>query len=483
MNPDLGIPSPRPASAASAASAESALVVALFGGSVANDVARAFQSALYSHFSRALELDADVSPLVFVNLAHGVYRQPLQALAFANMLANGTRFDIVVSLDGFNEVAHSVMMRDRSGAFFLYPDRWFSVVGMTADERRAAGRILALRDEQEYLMIGGGGGIYGSATFGLLRRFRLGRIEHLIVRRHRELARAGKAHHALEKHGPRKTYTADELRETAVDAWYRGALLLASLAKRHGAEYYSFLQPNQYVPGAKPLTDEELARAFTPGGIWAQEVRQGYPRLAERGRRLRKRGVEFFDLSWIFADNSETLYVDECCHLNRRGNELLADHMLRRILGQANPVDETIHAAEENENYLKPYRLVRERIEAGDFGAPVARSIWDVYRKGVVVAYWKRPCTVADTVAPFFLHFTRSGGDIEAGGFEFAYRGAILDGDVCVAIARSVEYGIVHMRTGQNQDGRNTWSVELDVAGLDMPPPRLALDPPTAIRH
>ena len=450
-NHDLYIPPARP----EPAGAE--LAVALLGGSVAQEVAHEFRSALLSH---AAELDAGIaSPLVFINLAHSTYRQPQQSFAFANMLANGMRFDIVVSLDGLNEIAQSEQILARSGAFPLYPDRWPSTVGMTAAERMAAGRILALRDEQEYLRERSGG-IYRSATFGLLRRFRLDRIEHLIVYRHRELARAGKASHDLEKHGPRKVYTANGLRETTADAWYRGALLLADLAKRHGAEYYSFLQPNQYVPGAKPLTDEELAGAFAPSGEWARAVRQGYPLLAERGRRLRQRGVEFFDLSWIFADSRETLYVDDCCHLNRRGNELLASHMLRRILGEADPVERAIHAAGQNESYLKPYRRMRERIEAGDFGAPAARSIFDIYRKGTMLVYWKQPCTVADTGGPFFLHFTPSdGGDMGSRDF----RASILDGDACMAISQLPDGGILHLRTGQYRNDREVWSVELDI--------------------
>ena len=340
---------------------EGALVVALLGASVAHDVAHDFRSALSYHTS---DLDTGVSPLVFVDLAHGGNRQPLQALAFANMLASGMRFDVVVVLDGLNEIVQPQEMLDQGVAFPVYPKSWAFVAGMTVDERIAAGRILALRDEQEYLREREGG-IYGSVAFDLLRRFRLDRTGHLIVRRHRELARAGTAHHNLEKHGSRRTYTAEELREIAADTWYRGALLLARLAKRHGAEYYHFLQPNQYVPGAKPLTDEERAKAFAPDGKRAEVVRQDYPLLAERGRRLRERGVEFFDLSRIFADNHETLYRDICCHLNQRGNELLAGHMLRRILGQAVPVDGANHATN---------RTVPRRLQCGDRHQRVAGS-------------------------------------------------------------------------------------------------------------
>jgi lysophospholipase L1-like esterase len=42
------------------------------------------------------------------------------------------------------------------------------------------------------------------------------------------------------------------------------------------------------------------------------------------GQRLRERGVRFYDLAQIFADTTAPLYVDDCCHLNRRGYSVIA---------------------------------------------------------------------------------------------------------------------------------------------------------------
>ena len=442
---------------------ECGLVVGLLGGSIASAAFREFELAL---LRRAVSLGSSVSPIV-VNLAHHRYRQPRQAQAFVNKLAGSTgsrRFHIVVSLDGFNEVKEPLDVLHISGSGgSLFPKEWPFMIAMTAEQRLAAGRILALRDEQEALLAGGG--MRGSATFGLLRRWRLDRIERLVVRQHHDLFEAGNVPHDLEKHGPRRTSAADELRRAAAESWYRGALLLDRLATRQGAEYYHFLQPNQYVPGAKPLTDRELRKAFWANSRAAKGVRSGYPLLAEYGRRLRERGVEFFDLSRIYADVYETLYTDPCCHLNRRGNELLAAAMLRRII-EATDADGAIHADWENESCL-PYRAAVAGIEAGEFGEPAARSVFDVYRKERTLVYLKRHCTVDDITDWFFLHFTRSEGSFGGDQFPFLRHGLILDGDTCVAIVRLGNDGIVHMRTGQLRSGRDTWSVEPDVAGLE----------------
>ena len=297
---------------------ECALVVGLLGGSVAQDVSSSFRLALLRHVE---SLGSRVWP-IWIDMAHDSYRQPQQVQALVDKLAGGTRFDVVVSVDGFNEAVNP---------FSFFPREWPYIVGMTTEQQIVARRILALRDEQGSAR---GWMDFGGQTFGLLRRLRLDRIERLVVRHHMDLFTAGKTHYSLEKHGPMSMHT-DGRSRAAIEKWYRGARLLASLAMRHGAEYYHFLQPNQYFPDTKPLTEEELVKAFKQRSSWRQHAHRAYPLLTEYGHRLREQGVEFSDLSGIYAHNRETLYIDDCCHLNDRGNELLADAMLRRIIEAA----------------------------------------------------------------------------------------------------------------------------------------------------
>jgi hypothetical protein len=47
------------------------------------------------------------------------------------------------------------------------------------------------------------------------------------------------------------------------------------------------------------------------------------------GTSLRRAGVWFEDLTGLFAGNGEEIYKDDCCHMNKEGNILLA----RAIVG------------------------------------------------------------------------------------------------------------------------------------------------------
>jgi hypothetical protein len=95
------------------------------------------------------------------------------------------------------------------------------------------------------------------------------------------------------------------------------------LAEGHGARYYHFLQPNQYVPGSKVLSAEERQMAYTEGHPYGNFVVRGWDHLRKEGEDLRRQGVAFHDLTEIFAGVEETVYSDDCCHLNDRGNLLV----------------------------------------------------------------------------------------------------------------------------------------------------------------
>ena len=49
--------------------------------------------------------------------------------------------------------------------------------------------------------------------------------------------------------------------------------------------------------------------------------------------RLRFTGDDFHDASAIFDAVAEPIYVDDCCHYNQRGYEMLAEFVAQRVGG------------------------------------------------------------------------------------------------------------------------------------------------------
>lgn len=75
-----------------------------------------------------------------------------------------------------------------------------------------------------------------------------------------------------------------------------------------------------------------------PDQPWGRHARVGYRFLRAEGRALRESGVAFYDLTGIFRDRHETVYADDCCHLNGLGNRILSAHLARILERELGPV-------------------------------------------------------------------------------------------------------------------------------------------------
>ena len=339
-----------------------------------------------------------------------------------------------------------------------FPPSWHKRVGLTTAGGLRAGRLRILRQEQARLTAAGETSpLRRSALFGLANRWRRESTARQIIQLNHELAE-GEAAYSLEKHGPRSRWEREaELLPAAARVWYRGSAALARLAELGGADYYHFLQPSQYAPDAKPLSPEELQYAYKPEGYFGAFIPQGYPLLREWGRDLQRQGVNYFDLTGIFADHRETLYIDECCHLNDRGKELLAAAMVRRMEpalrrlsreSRAAPVS-ALNAARRP---TKPDTL----LVSGDFQVYISGD-------GKQLRYARENCAAVDMVARFFLHLTprdlaalpphRRDHGYDNRDFSFAEVGGRRWRGQCLAYIPLPDYPIAYLRTGQYVPG------------------------------
>ena len=440
---------------------EDTVVVGLLGGSVAQEAAPFLQAALERWFAAN---QPSRQPIVS-ELAGPGARQPQQTLIVAYTLLLGGEFDLIVNLDGFNEM--TAVAREE-GKISFFPPHWGQQVALTNEEILLAGHIALLRREQARRAAARETSILRwSALFGLANRWQQERNAAEIIRRNQQLATVA-AGYSLEKHGPgnwRKR--AEGLRPAAARFWYRSSLMLARLAALGGADYYHFLQPNQYVPAAKPLSPEERETAYVPRGYYKSVVERGYPLLREFNRDLQNQGVNYFDLTGIFAAHSETLYRDKCCHLNARGNELLAAAMVQRM--------EPALVRRGGENPAGPVSALAAARRPGETGPPAAPDFQvSLTADGKELRYVREDCAPADADPWFFLHLIPQDGaalprqdrekDFANRDFDFWAAGGRVARQRCVAQIRLPDYPIAALRTGQHiPDQGPLWSVELIV--------------------
>lgn len=312
------------------------LRVAIFGGSVAQVLGLGGREGL----ARGLAAGGVVPPggIHVASRALGGWKQPQQLMALAWLLAHGERYDAVVVVDGFNDLVLPVV--DNAPAVNpFYPRGWrLRVRGLSdADLEERVGEVSFLRRRRaERAAAFAAGPWRRSATASLVWRALDRRAAAAVARAEAAVgAWRSPGRRPFSLRGPDTAWADDEdLHRQLAAFWARTARQMHDLATARGIAYVHFLQPNQYVPGSKPLSFEERRTAFDPEHPYGEVVVAGWRHLRAAGEELRRTGVDFHDLTGLFAERRETLYVDDCCHLNPRGNDLLGEAVGRALAAQ-----------------------------------------------------------------------------------------------------------------------------------------------------
>ncbi len=258
------------------------------------------------------------------------YKQPQQLLAVNYLLSLGARIDLLINIDGFNEITLPFNDNYPNGVFVFYPTMWKDLTAGLGDaRRRTLFGELTLADGVRTTLAGWFSSavldwsMIANLTWVLTDNALSGKTRQLLD----ELERSPGTLSTFQK-GPPNEGTSDELRERLAENWAVSSRLLGDLAKGGRFAYVHVLQPNQYVPGSKPLSEreKEIAISTTPGV--AETTARGYELLAGRIPELRRAGVDFLDATKVFQNVREDLYFDTCCHFNKQGNDILLDAVM-----------------------------------------------------------------------------------------------------------------------------------------------------------
>lgn len=317
------------------------VVVGIFGGSVARGIAIRGRETIRQAI---LDVHPDLQDsLRIVNFAISGYKQPQQLYFLSELFLLGVPIDIVVNIDGFNEIAIGGTDASR-GNHPLYPERnrWLTTlriaggslsarqIELTAEIIRLRRRIADNRSTLENLPV--------------LRRSALAQTvwgTSVLARERKAIALEENLRVESEAENDQTVFTLPDpclnqeegCRQLIADLWRSSSEQMRAVAENSGASYLHFLQPNQYVADSKPLSDEELDIAWAPQRPWSRAATSGYSFLQSAGRGLVADGVDFHDLSLIFQNHQETIYRDVCCHYNQRGYEILGRE-IGRVVGQ-----------------------------------------------------------------------------------------------------------------------------------------------------
>ncbi len=320
---------------------ENQFLVGIFGGSVGNW----FCHVGAPHLMRALQAHAyfksrDIVPLCF---SHEGYKQPQQLLALNYFLSIGQAFDLVINIDGFNEVALA-SINDQRGIDISMPSpmhmqglvNLIDRSTLTPERLRSMAAIQRDRDTLDALADRLARARFASVYVFLDRYYQRTRAHY-----YTELGRLsnlpnGAVETSMVRVTPRvAARDGAKVFEEIATQWAQSSLMMHAMLRERGIPYFHILQPNQYFTQRR-FDDAERATALNPGSPFKPGAEQGYPALIAASRMITGK-VPFFNGVGIFDKEAAPVYLDDCCHYTLRGNMLLADFVAASILGSDGP--------------------------------------------------------------------------------------------------------------------------------------------------
>jgi hypothetical protein len=318
-------------------------IIGIFGGSVANN----FTVDEYRNqiLSKKLQIYPEFADreIVVLNFGNGGYKQPQQLLILNYFLALGQELDLVINIDGFNEVALSNLNNKAEVEIGmpsvqhilpltglannnLPPEAMSSIVEINETKKQLKAGINKLQTCQLALCHA----VTSLQVKQLVNNYQQAVIKYDSQVKQSKLDTANNSIVYIPK--------ADSVVEDAAafdkmaSMWYKSSIAMNQILSSRKIKYFHFIQPNQYYPTKRAFTAREKEIVIDNKSPYIEGVKKGYPILLSKVDDLQKAGVSIFNAVNILDNTKETVYKDACCHYNSVGEEVLANYVSSSII-------------------------------------------------------------------------------------------------------------------------------------------------------
>ncbi|NJK68926.1 MAG: hypothetical protein HC789_00375 [Microcoleus sp. CSU_2_2] len=320
------------------------LIVGVFGGSVANNFA--VDEYVNQRLSKKLKTYPEFAnqEIIVLNFGNGGYKQPQQLLILNYFLALGQELDLVINIDGFNEVALSNLnnkarvevgmpsvqhLQPLTGLANnnLSPETMSSIVQISTNKKQLKEAIDKLQTCQLALC---------HAVTSLQVRQLVNSYQQAVVKYDRQVKNSHNSDTANSGivYIPKADFVLKDAAafEKMASMWYESSVMMNQVLSSRKIPYFHFIQPNQYYPTKREFTAKEKEIAISKDSPYIEGVKQGYPVLFSKIDDLQKARVNVFNGVNILDNTKETVYKDACCHYNSVGEDILANYISSSII-------------------------------------------------------------------------------------------------------------------------------------------------------
>ncbi|MBS0205756.1 MAG: hypothetical protein JSS49_22875 [Planctomycetes bacterium] len=279
------------------------LIVGITGGAAARRISVQATDVLSREISTFPEFAGRTCH--FVRLAADGFKQPQQLMILNYLLSQGAEFDLLINLDGLNEVVLPATENHPSGVHTEFPGDWGSTtVELTRpDYRHNVGLAIFLRRQQQSDAIQAGTFPWCYSPVSQLRwSYRHHQLEQEITESLRNAAAMTRQSASYCSSGPPEEFgSAQAMYDESIDLWCRSSILLHRECVINQIRYFHFLEPISDLPVSSPLGETGIARVESDARTAA--IHGCWPLMRTRSRKqLDAAGVEFADLTDTFSN-------------------------------------------------------------------------------------------------------------------------------------------------------------------------------------
>jgi hypothetical protein len=316
--------------------------IGVFGGSVASDYAIfQVQNQILPKYLKQLPGLKD-KEFVILSFATGGYKQPQQLLILNYFLALGQELDMVVNIDGFNEVALSNLNNKNQVDLAMPSIQHIGPLANFANNSLSTKAMQAtLRIQQNKTRINQGLSSLQDCSLAACDALISVYVQHLVNNYKTDVIKFEKERTKQQKNDSGSVIYINNNKSVLQDSlafeemawnWAKSSIFMHKVLSASNVPYFHVLQPNQYYQTKKVFGEAEKQIAFSKETPYAKSVQIGYPALFKKFPNLEKNNINILNAVNVFDRTKDAVYVDSCCHYNQAGEVIFSDYVGSSIL-------------------------------------------------------------------------------------------------------------------------------------------------------
>ncbi|MEG4493021.1 hypothetical protein [Microcoleus sp. D3_18_C4] len=317
-------------------------IIGVFGGSVASNYGVfEVQNKILPQYLKQLPGFKD-KEFIILSFATGGYKQPQQLLILNYFLALGQELDLVVNIDGFNEVALS-NLNNKNQVDLAMPSiqHILPLTSLANNSLSTKAMKATIRIQENKARISQGLERLQNCSLAACDALTSVYVQNLVNNYKTDVIKFEKERAKQKKDdsgsviyiNTNKSVLPDSAAfEQMAQNWVKSSIFMQKVLSASNVPYFHVLQPNQYYQTKRVFGEAEKQVAFNKDTPYAKAVQIGYPALFKKFPNLEKNNINLVNAVNVFDKTKEAVYVDSCCHYNQAGEVVFSNYVGRSIL-------------------------------------------------------------------------------------------------------------------------------------------------------